>query len=361
MKKTDISKLRPDNVTLPNHDESAEKGKSQSLRIEGETPLSILAPLLPRYGATCSLDEFQQAVNLIFHNVESEVYDEIHEHMWLSLPRQFELLTADILSVAPERELKVLDIGCGTGLSSELLLRTPLGSRIRSLYLLDTSPRMLERSQARLSGHSVDVETTTGRISDLQRVGHFDLIIACSVLHHIPDLAAFAKDVRRLQAPGGFFAHLQDPNADSARNPEQQNRCEIYKRQSQPFFSRLIPRILPHRLILAMFRRLAGKQKKTYLDRVNDELIRQQVILRPMSPKDIWSVTDIHVGRGGGISVADLARYLPDYQLISRRSYAFFSELASHLPPNLREQENALIEAGSQEGCDLAAAWRLMS
>lgn len=322
----------------------------------GQTSLAVLTPLLKRYDVSCSLEEFHQTINVVFHDMEAEVYDENHQDMWLSLPRQFELLTSDVLPLAPKRELRVLDIGCGTGLSSELLLRTGLGARVRHLHLLDTSRRMLERSGRHRAG--IDIQTTEGLTSDVPQAGTFDLILTCSVLHHIPDLEGFAAEIRRLQRPGGFFLHLQDPNADSAGRSERQRRCEIYQRHCQSRVPNGLTRSLA-RPASALWRRLTGRQEKTYLDRVNDELIRRGIVGRAMDPPDIWAVTDIHVGSGDGISVTNLAGYLPGYRLISKRSYGFFSELASSLPEDLREQENALIDAGSQDGCYVAAAWQL--
>jgi hypothetical protein len=60
--------------------------------------------------------------------VESLVDDEIRRGKWQSLPRQFELLADDCAAVAPMGKLRVIDIGCGTGLSAELFLKTRLGS-----------------------------------------------------------------------------------------------------------------------------------------------------------------------------------------------------------------------------------------
>src|SRR5258706_9372315 len=102
-----------------------------------------LTPLIRKYGVRCSAPEFYEHVNLHFHAAESLVYDEVHRGMWQSLPRQFELLTKDCADVAPKGKLRVLDIGCGTGLSADFFLKTPLGSRTSEIHLLDTTKEML--------------------------------------------------------------------------------------------------------------------------------------------------------------------------------------------------------------------------
>jgi len=323
--------------------------------------LSVIEPLRRRYGVTCSLEEFHETVNIVFHDVESEVYDDVHRDMWLSLPKQFDLLSSDVLKLVPEGELIALDIGCGTGLSSELLLHTELGSRIRHLHLLDTSPKMLERSRQRLSGRGIQLEFQNGITSDVVASKAFDVILTCSVLHHIPELAAFGRDIRRMQKPRGVFLHLQDPNADSAASPLRIQREALYRRRCRPLLPGSVRRFLPDNVAAAVWRRVTGRQKKTYLDRVNDELLHRGTIRRPMHPPDIWAVTDIHIGNGEGVSAGHLAAYLPAHRLVAKRTYGFFSVLASSLPPDLRELEEEWTEAGSQEGSYLAASWQLQA
>lgn len=84
-----------------------------------------LAPIMYKHGVRCSPIEFYNPVNLHFYDAKSRVDDEINKNMWQGLPRQF-ALTDDCAAVAPEGKFRVLDVGCGTGLSVELLLDTRL-------------------------------------------------------------------------------------------------------------------------------------------------------------------------------------------------------------------------------------------
>jgi SAM-dependent methyltransferase len=330
-----------------------------TLTVASHGPLAHLEPLRARYGGSCSLDEFQRAVNLVFHEYESEVYDEIHQDMWTSLPQQFDLLASDIRDTLPHGPLRVLDIGSGTGLSSDLLLRSAIGPQVESLHLLDTSPRMLARAKARLENRTATLDSTQGLLDERFAGESFDVILTCSVLHHIPDLASFLAHVARIQKPGGFFIHLQDPNADAASDPELAERTRLLVNATRSLVPKTLRRLAPRRVLAAVIRRIRH-DAHSYIDRTNRALLAQGYIVRPMTPKDMWAITDIHENCGDGISVKRLRPLLPNYELISSRTYAFFSQLISSLPPHLQREEAKLIEQRAQNGHYVSAAWQRM-
>jgi SAM-dependent methyltransferase len=330
-----------------------------ALKVASDEALAHLEPLRARYGVTCSLGEFQRVVNLVFHEYESEVYDEIHQDMWSSLAQQFELLASDTVDSIPSRPLAVLDIGCGTGLSSDLLLRTAIGARVESLHLLDTSPRMLARAEARLKNRTALLNSSEGFLDDRFAPESFDVILTCSVLHHIPDLRSFVAHVARVQRPGGVFIHLQDPNADAASDPELAERTRRLADATKSVIPNRLKRLTPRRLLSAVTRRIRPGAD-SYIDRTNEALLAQGCISRPMTPTDIWAVTDIHDNHGDGISLQRLSPLLPDYKVVSSRTYAFFSKLISSLPPDLQREEAKLIEQRAQNGHYLSAAWQRM-
>src|SRR5690606_11754623 len=64
--------------------------------------------------------------------------------------------------------------------------------------------------------------------------------------------------------------------------------------------------------------------RKDYIDLVNDQLLKEQVIRKRMSADEIWSVTDIHVQTKGnltkkGISMEFLKWQLTSFHLINQR------------------------------------------
>jgi len=320
------------------------------------TLLARLHPLMEKYGVRISPSEFYQAVNLHFHAAESRVYDNVHREMWQVLPRQFALLTDDCLP-AQMTGLRVLDIGSGTGLSAELFLQTALGSRTTELHLLDTSVEMLRVAMQRGKRWSVPLETHCCSISELPLAEQFDVILSCSVLHHIADLKTFLRKISLHQRAGGLFLHLQDQNADFADDPQYLSRLREYReahaRSERPLIGELTPARIYRRIKWALGKRY------DYIAKTNRSLLRAGIIQTKMKAIDLWSVTDIRVSPTvNGISLCGLRSLLPEYDLISRRSYSFFGEGGENLPPKFREAENTLIGQKAPNGHLVTGAWK---
>jgi SAM-dependent methyltransferase len=312
---------------------------------------------MDRHGVRCSPEEFHQSVNVVFHNFESEIYDQEHRSMWESLPRQFELLVGDWLDRDPHapEEISLLDIGCGTGLASDCLLKTAIGGRIKTIDLLDTSRSMLQRASERASGWRAPAICHEGLLNALPPGKRYGLIVTCSVLHHVPDLAEFLDAVGGLQGPGGVFLHLQDPNGDFLGDPELRQRMA---RTSRSAFTEWACRFTPRRVFGRIYRELTGKQGRDYLSKTNQALIEKGVLATPLSTHEIFCITDIHVQDGEGISISSMEPWLPDYECFSRRTYGFFGKLWSELPKRRQRMEEDLIARRALNGLHVAAAWR---
>ncbi|MDO9711540.1 methyltransferase domain-containing protein [Paracraurococcus lichenis] len=101
--------------------------------------------------------------------------------------------------LAPARRLRVLDLGCGTGLSG-----AALAGFARRLEGLDLSPRML--AEARRRGlydalHEADLLDWLPR-----HPGGFDVVAAADVLNYLGDLAPALAAIHGALAPGGVAA-----------------------------------------------------------------------------------------------------------------------------------------------------------
>jgi SAM-dependent methyltransferase len=318
-------------------------------------PLAPLEEIMRRHGVQSTTSEFHAAVNVCFHRFESDVYDELHGDMWESLPPQVELLASACVRAGAPEKIRMLDIGCGTGLATDSLMRSSLGPRVVEIDLLDTSTAMLARAQKRREQWNRPGQAIEGIVESVPAGKSYDLIITSSVLHHVPDLASFLKGVAALQmdAPGALFIHLQDPNGDCPNDPQKAARMAEFA----PKVPDTLARFKPSRILGRLKRELTGEQGQDYISKTNRELIAKGVITNPLSVDELFSITDIHV-RDGGIYIEKMKTWLPDYELVRRQSYGFFGVLASHLPPALRIREEQYIRDGELNGEHNAAAWQ---
>ncbi|SCZ11123.1 class I SAM-dependent methyltransferase [Alkaliphilus peptidifermentans] len=98
---------------------------------------------------------------------------------------------------------KILELGCGNGIVWEKRInRLPVGT---NLVLSDFSIGMVELVKEKFKGNS-NVST---EIIDIQEIGYsdntFDIVIANSMLYHVPNLPKAVSEVYRVLKPNGKF------------------------------------------------------------------------------------------------------------------------------------------------------------
>ena len=102
------------------------------------------------------------------------------------------------------RGVRALEIGCGTGLFTEMFAQTGA-----DLLAVDVSAELLERARARHLP-SDRVRFIEGPFEECAVEGAFDAVIGSSVLHHLDVRAALAR-IHDLLTPGGRLC-LAEPN-----------------------------------------------------------------------------------------------------------------------------------------------------
>jgi 3-oxoacyl-(acyl-carrier-protein) synthase/SAM-dependent methyltransferase len=116
---------------------------------------------------------------------------------------------AAVAELPPGARLRVLEIGAGTGGTTETLLPL-LPPDLVDYTFTDVSPLFLERAVERFAN------VRTGLL-DIERdpatqgfaAGGYDLVVASNVLHATADLAQTLRHVRGLLAPGGLLLCLE--------------------------------------------------------------------------------------------------------------------------------------------------------
>ena len=110
--------------------------------------------------------------------------------------------------------LRVLDVGCGTGLSTAALLETYPDAEI---VAVDASAEMLAQARAKTWPATVRfVHSHAEELAAHGVAGPFDGILAAYLLRNLPDVDAGVADLRALLAPGAPLAVHEYSVADSA-------------------------------------------------------------------------------------------------------------------------------------------------
>jgi predicted TPR repeat methyltransferase len=100
------------------------------------------------------------------------------------------------LTLADRKQLAILDLGCGTGLSGAAF--QDLAARLDGI---DLSPAMLEKARARRLYDAL----TVGDIENLPATAAYDLVLAADTLVYLGDLGPVMRSVAGTLKPGGTF------------------------------------------------------------------------------------------------------------------------------------------------------------
>ncbi len=116
---------------------------------------------------------------------------------------------------------RVADLGCGSGVFTDLLHRMGYNA-----VGLDLSPKLISLGQAKYP----DVEFLEGDVERLPfETASLDGVLLSGIVHHLPDPSRCAAEVFRVLKPGGAFVAF-DPNR---MNPF----MYLYRDRSSPFYS----------------------------------------------------------------------------------------------------------------------------
>ena len=114
----------------------------------------------------------------------------------------------EIVPFPREAPLRVLDLGAGTGLFTDWLLRAFPNATVA---LVDVSPEMLSRARERFAGRDERLSFVALDYAREPLGGPYDLVASALSIHHLEDAdkeALFGR-VRDALAPGGYFVNAE--------------------------------------------------------------------------------------------------------------------------------------------------------
>ncbi|MGZ7458865.1 trans-aconitate 2-methyltransferase [Pseudomonas sp. Ma2-10] len=226
----------------------------------------------------------------------------------------------DLLAAIPDTDVRLaIDIGCGPGNSTELLLERFTSATVRGL---DSSTDMIEAARKRLP----QVQFDTADIDTWNDSGLFDVIFANAVLQWVPDHATLLPALASKLAPGGSLA-IQMP--DNLNEPSHRLMREVAA--GGPWVDKLAG--------------AAGQRTE-----MADACGYYSMLRAHCSRVDVWRTTYHHPLVGGAAGVvewfkgsglrpfldpldeAERAQYLKQYQAAIERTYPALSDGSVLLP-----------------------------
>lgn len=226
----------------------------------------------------------------------------------------------DLLAAIPPVEARsAIDIGCGPGNSTELLVERFIGATVRGV---DSSPDMIDAARKRLP----NVQFDTVDIGTWNESGPFDVIFANAVLQWLPDHATLLPSLAARLTPGGSLA-IQMP--DNLNEPSHRLMREVAA--EGPWADKLA----------------SAAGQRTEMASASD----YYSMLRPHCARvDVWRTTYHHPLAGGASGVvewfkgsglrpfleplddAEKAQYLKQYQAAIEQAYPALSDGSVLLP-----------------------------
>jgi len=96
---------------------------------------------------------------------------------------------------------EVVEIGCGRGVGTELLLQRMGAAHVSAL---DLDPAMVDRARRRLTRHGARVDVQVGDACDLPFAdASADAVVDFGVIHHVPAWRDAIAEAARVLRPGG--------------------------------------------------------------------------------------------------------------------------------------------------------------
>lgn len=141
--------------------------------------------------------------NARFWDHRSQIFDEHVGTIYSQAYRK----TIDGTMKYINKEARVLEFGCGTGITT-----LPIAAGAGSVTAVDTSPQMLKQAREKAERGGVDnIEFLEGDLTLKElKPASFDVVTAFNVLLYLPDQEGSMKRIGELLKPGGILAAAAD-------------------------------------------------------------------------------------------------------------------------------------------------------
>ena len=299
--------------------------------------------------------ELVKKINEIYHNWEAKYYLERHPEIFEREKDNWQKFASKFF--INKKAKKILDIGCGTGFVAQTI-----GKYLNEqdeFFCSDISSGMLEIAEKNLSSNNFKNKFffLKGSIEELNfEPNSFDFIIMNSVLHHLPDIEIFFKEVNRVLKINGKLIIFHEPNKKFFQNWFLRNNFLLLQRMKKIIFTVFLSsrstagsreiRLDPDPALREERGRddrevcLYGKEEKqsykeNIFDQINNKLIAQELIIEKLSIAEIKQFIDYNsptgsgkINKNKGFDGLELRnKYLPNFTILEFTTYNYLGKI----------------------------------
>lgn len=267
-------------------------------------------------------------INELYHDIEDSDYEHKHPEIFMDEQLRWDMLAQNYFSKI-SKKLNILDIGSGTG-----FVPLTIGKHLKitdfvicsdiSRNILNTCAKNVIKKQFKCAFSFIKLDGNNINLPD----NFVDYITLNSVLHHIPDLKQFFKEVNRLLDVNGRIIICHEPNRYFYNHFFMFNN---YRFLSLFFYPKhFLASILRKLGLYNFFKKVYSgfnKESKKYTEialKINNQLMREGLIYEPLDYDKILSMVDIHSpssGAGKGISIDQIRSHLPNFKVEIYETY----------------------------------------
>lgn len=231
-------------------------------------------------------EKFVIKVNEVFHDIEAELYTERHPEIFIDEKKRWKKLSKTYIS--NKDNITILDIGSGTGFVP--LVISPFLKNNDTIICSDVSSKMIEICKTKIEKKDFECKfqyrKLNGNLNSMKEHS-IDIITINSVLHHIPNLDDFYSELNDILSKNGLLIIAHEPNKLFFNNKFLWNNYLMLNK---------IVSLIPY---IKSSEHKSTKSNSIFI-KVNNRLISEEVIEKPLAENEIVSIVDIHSPTAGG-------------------------------------------------------------